>query len=178
MCTAVCASDVIHRVSMCIQSTKYTYVCLKVFLRVPSRMRLFPSDGSSGSQQRECQQRGLPTDGLRGSQKKISRQRHPRRGGSQKRRSPLRASGVPRRGDPGRGIHGFPEVEIPAEGFRGFQKRDPGRRIQGFPQEGIPSKGVPRKLIFSSRVQGIPTAVALQKWNCQQRGSGISSKRI
>ena len=98
MCTAVCASDVIHRVSMCVQGTKYTYVYLKVLLRVPSRMRLFPSDGSSGSQQRECQQRGFPTDGLRSFQKRRSRQRHSRRGG-------------------------FPEEEIPAEGFRGSQKR-------------------------------------------------------
>ena len=121
---------------MCIQSTKYTYVYLKVFLRVPSRMRLFPSDGSSGSQQRECQQRGFPADGLRSFHKRSSRQRHSRRGGSQKRRSPLRASGVPRRGDPSRGIHGFPEVEIPAEGFRGFQKMRSRQRDTGFPTRG------------------------------------------
>ena len=160
MCTAVCASDVIHRVSMCIQSTKYTYVYLKVFLRVTSRMRLFPSDGSSGSQQRECQQRGFPADGLRSFHKRSSRQRHSRRGGSQKRRSTLRASGVPRRGDPSRGIHEFPELEILAEGFRGSQKWRPGRGIHGFPEEVIPAEGF----------------MGSQKWRSQQRDSGVSKK--
>ena len=47
-----------------------------------------------------------------------------------------RDSWVPRRGDPSRGIHGFPEVEIPAEGFRGFQKMRSRQRDTGFPTRG------------------------------------------